>query len=103
MAIALWGTGYKLSRYLHSSDHARRIPVARLWVEHRNTATDAVATLQSKTSLVPVAVPHVSAVRPALRTERNGIVVASVRAHGAATPGALIPFRSPPSPSFLLS
>lgn len=101
MAIAIWGTGYKLSRYLHAPEQAHRIPVARLWVEHRHAATPVVATLQSKTPAVLVAVPLVSHRQPMLRMAC--IVVPSLGAQGAATPGALLPFRSPPSLSFLLS
>lgn len=101
MAIALWGTGYKLSRYLHAPDQAHKIPVARLWVEHRNAATVVVATLHAKTPAVPVAVPRLSPQQPMLRVAC--IVVPSLGAQGAATPGALLPFRSPPSLSFLLS
>ena len=37
IAVALWGFGYKLSRYSHHSDISSRASIAKLWDKHQDS------------------------------------------------------------------
>jgi hypothetical protein len=99
MAVALWGYGYKLSLY-RQPDQAACLPVAKLWIDHRNPVEVAVATVRSP-AVFPVCIAVPVAAAPACFAEGNGVVLRPAETRGVATLGALTPFRSPPIPSFL--
>jgi hypothetical protein len=101
LAVALWGFGYKISLYRHY-DRASQMPVAKLWIQHRD-ATAAISELGADIDdIVPIALPLSVAAPQAAREERGVSGLESLEAKGAATPSSLIPFRSPPtSPSLL--
>lgn len=102
LAIALWGFGYKLSRYRPHLDPVTRLSYAKLWDKHQDTcqilASRTTAHLsQSVGVCVLSAVFQQQSIRPA------GFVVLCSDSHHTTSTSfvSLIPFRSPPSPSFL--
>jgi len=103
IAVALWGYGYKLSLYEQSSEGAKSLSVAKLYIEHRDTVGVTVsklrATLPTSAVFLPLADPAPAIRRP---VAEEG-VHQKLEAYGAATPGSLIPFRAPPTSSFLLN
>jgi hypothetical protein len=102
IAVALWGYGYKLSLYKQSTEGTKCLSVAKLYVEHRDPVGVTVSKLRTPLPTSPLflalAEPSPEIQRPMAEED----VQQPLEAHGAATSGALIPFRAPPS-SFLLN
>jgi hypothetical protein len=93
VAVALWGYGYRVSLYRPQPENGLRIPAAKLWVEHRNSARVSVDSAQTAPDFFSLtALPEVSLPR---WIEREAVSWWAPTLH-AATPGSLIPFRSPP-------
>ena len=103
IAVALWGFSYKLSLYHIHYNHHSSIPVAKLWIEHRSAAANAASKLIAKTPPNP----HANLIQIPLQQlnlfEGTVLCIPPIGAHGAATSGCRIPFRSPPSSSFSLA
>jgi hypothetical protein len=95
ITVALWGYGYKLSLY-HQRDHTSAIPVAKLWIEHRDATALAAFSLPGNTHSIPVSLSLWAAAPGTLRADDKSDVLQSIEARGTATQGALIPSRSPP-------
>jgi hypothetical protein len=102
LAVALWGYGYKLSLYIYGSDHASHMPVAKLWIEHRNGAVAAVSKLRAKAQTTPVFLALPIPPPQWLRVECQVGSLQRAEAHRAATSGSPIPLRSPPPSNLLL-
>ena len=100
LAVALWGFGYKLSRYNPHLDAAARASYAKLWDKHQDTSELLTSKLtahpQQCAQLEALSVffqePIAPVFAPIHTAEDDRSIVTSLV--------ALIPFRSPPSRHF---
>jgi hypothetical protein len=100
IAVALWGFGYKLSRYTLHPDSLTRTSVAKLWDKHQDAgqviASKLNAEAQLRLKLYAVLTSLQNAPEPDPVAFRAPDDVENVPSSFR----SLIPFRSPPSRSF---
>lgn len=102
IAVLLWGYGYKLSLY-HQDKHSSQIPVAKLWIEHRDSVVSAASELHAQTIIPTISVPALASIPQNLLQEERPISRLAIRYAGIAALGSLIPLRSPPPSPLLLT
>lgn len=102
LAVALWGFGYKLSRYNPNQDVSTKASVAKLWDEHHTLSADSAPTVR----VIPAQSVdvHLLAALPTLQSTPRVLGYCTVEQQSLPSGPfkALLPLRSPPSPSFWL-
>jgi hypothetical protein len=103
IAVALWGAGYKLSLYQHLNDRAKCLPVAKLWIEHRDTVGITVSKLRAAAPILPSLALLPVAKEETRYATRADVFLPALEVRGASTSGSLVPLRAPPFSRFLLN
>ena len=94
LAVALWGFGYKLSRYRHPAP-AQRAIVAKLWVEPPNASILAVQKLKDQSNFTAyLQLLHSSIEQPSL--DNVYVYVGPVKVGGLQAFDFPAQLRSPP-------
>ncbi len=102
IAVALWGFGYKLSRYSLHSDFSSRASFAKLWDKHEDSAQVAETVKlapQSNLSFEWRAILTLPEDKPVL--ERQALCHSDESKFISPWSRSLLPLRSPPSRTFL--
>jgi hypothetical protein len=102
LAVALWGFGYKLSRYNPNPDVSTKASVAKLWDKHHLLSADSAPTVR----VIPAQSFDVSLLAALITLQNTPRILEYCTPEQQSLPSgsfkALLPLRSPPSPSVWL-